>query len=160
MSWNNSYEQKKFKKKQEKLVAQYRAAGMNEAQIKAMYDFDLGVFNSERTFRSHNQSLQEYALEDSTREESDNALLNRNLDALCVTIDNPEHHSRYWWIEEISDPKLVTNLKQLSEDDLFLLFQYVFEQATQSYLASYYGISQKNICKKINRIKNFLSRGV
>ena len=160
MSWNNSYEQKKFKEKQEKLAAQYRAVGMTESQIKAMYDFDLSVFNSERSFRSHNQSLQECTLEDSAQEESDNALLNRNLNALSVTIDYSEHHSRYWWIEEISKSELVTKIKQLSEDDLLLLYQYVFEQATQSNLASYYGISQKNICKKINRIKKFLSGGV
>lgn len=161
MAWNNAYETKKFEQEQEMLVIQYRNAGMNEQQIQAMSEFDRYVFHNERAFRTHNQPLQEPTFdEDATCDESDNALLLKYLDAFSTTIDDLRFHSRNWWIEEISDPALAARLRALSEDDLTLLSQYLFENTTQKDLAEYYGISQKNISKKIRRIKNFLSGGV
>ena len=48
MSWNNAYETKKFEAKQKKQAEEYRALGMTEEQIQAMYEFDLEQFNRER----------------------------------------------------------------------------------------------------------------
>ena len=50
MSWNDGYERKKFMAKMKKQAEEYRAAGMTEEQIKAMYEFDLGVYKSDRTY--------------------------------------------------------------------------------------------------------------
>ena len=41
MSWNNGYERKKFEARQKKQAEEYKAQGMTEEQIKAMYEFDL-----------------------------------------------------------------------------------------------------------------------
>lgn len=157
MSWNNALAYRKFKDEQAHLFLQYRAAGMTEEQIRAMYDFDLAAFNSERAFRTHNQPLLEQALDKFDCEESDNALLNKNMDALCVTIDDSGYHSRYWWLEEISNAELAAELKILSAEDLKLLTRFVFEQVTQKELAAIYGVSQQSISLRLKKIKNILS---
>ena len=41
MSWNNGYERKKFEARQKKQAEEYKAQGMTEEQIKALYEFDL-----------------------------------------------------------------------------------------------------------------------
>lgn len=37
MAWNNGLERKRFDEEQEKLAAEYRAAGMTEEQIEQMH---------------------------------------------------------------------------------------------------------------------------
>ena len=68
MSWNDAYERRKFKENQKKQAAEYRALGMTEEQIQAMYEFDLEQFRSDRRFYSHTQSL----LPDTFDENEDN----------------------------------------------------------------------------------------
>ena len=48
----------------------------------------------------------------------------------------------------------------LSPEDLELLTRYVYENYTQAELAAQYGISQKNISKKLSRIRKKLQTGV
>ena len=50
MSFNNGNERRKLNAKWEHLRVQYREAGMSEDAIQAMYEFDLGVLNSERAY--------------------------------------------------------------------------------------------------------------
>ena len=50
MSFNNGNERRKLNAKWEQLRVQYREAGMSEEAIQAMYEFDLGVLNSERAY--------------------------------------------------------------------------------------------------------------
>lgn len=51
-------------------------------------------------------------------------------------------------------------LRSLSPEDLEFLTRYVFDGFTQTELARQYGVSQKNINKKWQRIKNYLRGGV
>ena len=75
MAWNNGLERMKFEAEQKKLAAEYRAAGMSEAQIQQMYEFDLEVFNSNRRFAEHTQQFPEsplkMAMKDSLRSTRD-----------------------------------------------------------------------------------------
>ena len=57
MSWNNGYETKKFEARQKKQAEEYRALGMTEEQIQAMYEFDLEQFKSERRHTQYASSL-------------------------------------------------------------------------------------------------------
>lgn len=57
MSWNDGYERKMFAKRQKKQAEEYRALGMTEEQIQAMYEFDLEQFKSERRNRMHTQQF-------------------------------------------------------------------------------------------------------
>lgn len=58
MSWNDGYERKKFEKKQAAQAEQYRLLGMNEAQIHAIYLFDLEEYRRNRIFAAHVQSIE------------------------------------------------------------------------------------------------------
>lgn len=135
MSWNNGYETKKFKKEQERIAKQYRNHGASEELINEMLEFLLAQFREERTYREHTESFEitEY-----------------------LSKDNTEFHSRYWWIEEISDPNLVKKIKSLSKDDIELLTLYAISGYTQDEIAQMKGCTKQNIQKKIRRIKNFL----
>jgi DNA-directed RNA polymerase specialized sigma24 family protein len=135
MSWNNGYETKKFKKEQERIAKQYRNHGASEELINEMLKFLLAQFREERTYREHTESFEitEY-----------------------LSKDNTEFHSRYWWIEAISDPNLVKKIKSLSKDDIELLTLYAISGYTQDEIAQMKGCTKQNIQKKIRRIKNFL----
>ena len=50
MGFNNGLERVRLENQWKKLRAQYRAAGMSEDAIQAMYEFDLRVVNSEQTY--------------------------------------------------------------------------------------------------------------
>ena len=160
MSWNNGYETKKFEARQKKQAEEYRALGMTEEQIQAMYEFDLEQFKSERRHRMHTQPLQVEEFEDNDADESDNTLLNEFFDELTCTIETSGDKSRYWWIEEIDNPQLAKRIKMLTKDDLELITQSVIDGYSQTELAAIYGIAQKNISKKLKRIKKFISEGV
>ena len=135
MSWNNGYETKKFKKEQEKIAKLYRSYGASEKLIDEMLEFSLIQFREERTYREHTESFEQ---------------------AEYITEDSAELHSRYWWIEEISDPILVNKIKSLSQDDIELLTLYAILGYTQDEIAQMKGCTKQNIQKKIRRIKNFL----
>ena len=47
MSFNNGNERRKLNAKWAHLRVQYREAGMSEDAIQAMYEFDLGVLNTD-----------------------------------------------------------------------------------------------------------------
>ena len=96
MSWNNGYETKKFEARQKKQAEEYRALGMTEDQIQAMYEFDLEQFKSERRHRMHTQPLQVEEFEENDADESDNTLLNEFFDELTCTIETSGDKSRYW----------------------------------------------------------------
>ena len=160
MSWNDGYERRKFEARQKKQAEEYRALGMTEEQIQTMYEFDLEQFKSERRYRMHTQPLQVQEFEENDADESDNSLLNEFFDELTCTIETSGYKSKYWWVEEIENPKLAERIKILSKDDLELLTKSIIDEYTQTELADIYGIAQKNISKKLKRIKKFLSEGV
>ena len=57
MKFNKGYEWKKFEEEWKRLRREYAAAGMDEAAIEAMYEFDRGVFNSNRRYAEHTQEV-------------------------------------------------------------------------------------------------------
>ena len=107
MSWNDAYERRKFKENQKKQAAEYRALGMTEEQIQAMYEFDLEQFRSDRRFYSHTQSL----LPDTFDENEDNdeklSIFELFKDVFTTTIEESEYKSRYWWVDEIGEDDLL-----------------------------------------------------
>ena len=50
MGFNNGLERVRLENRWKKLRVQYRAAGMSEEAIQAMYEFDLDVLNNERAY--------------------------------------------------------------------------------------------------------------
>ena len=101
MSWNNAYETKKFEAKQKKQVEEYRALGMTEEQIQAMYEFDLEQFNSERRYREHTQAFIPDDFDENEDDDEKLSIFEKFKDVLTVSIEDSECKSRYWWVEEI-----------------------------------------------------------
>ena len=160
MGWNNAYETKKFEAKQKKQAEEYRALGMTEEQIQAIYEFDLEQFKSERRNRMHIQQFTSSDFDEGEDDDSESTLYDKFFDELTCSIETLGGKSRYWWVEEIDNQKLAERVKMLSEEDLELLTKSIVDGYNQTQLAEIYGIAQKNISKKLKRIKNFISEGV
>ena len=156
MSFNKGYELKKFEAHWEKLRIEYAAAGMTEEAIQKMYDYDRLQFNSERTFIERTQEFTAPAYESSEEEAS--PLMLRYQDAITVTDTYHETKSRFAWIDEIENERLLSALENLSEDDLKLLTFYAYEGYTVTEISKVLGVSQPTISIKIKRITNFLKK--
>ena len=154
MSFNKGYELKKFEAHWEKLRIEYAAAGMTEEAIQKMYDYDRLQFNSERTFIERTQEFTAPAYESSEEEAS--PLMLRYQDAITVTDTYHETKSRFAWIGEIENERLLSALENLSEDDLKLLTFYAYEGYTVTEISKVLGVSQPTISIKIKRITKFL----
>ncbi len=157
MPWNNGYERRKFDEEQKRLAKLYREAGMSEEQIEAMYQFDLEEFHSRRRFREHNQQPPQIPLEDDP--EGVSPLNEKFLMEMSVLLEQSSERSRNWWIEEIDDPVLADKLKQLPEDARELLTLLVYEQYSQSEVAVFFGIGQRAVSKRLDKIRRMLKEG-
>ena len=155
MSFNNGNERRKLNAKWEQLRVQYREAGMSEEAIQAMYEFDVGVLNSERAYDANTVAV--CAGEDDV-DARKAANLKQYEDAITVTDTYRETKSRFAWIGEIENERLLSALEKLSEDDLKLLTLYVYEGYSTVELSKVYGIAQQNISKRILKITKFLKK--
>ena len=156
MSFNKGYELKKFEAHWEKLRIEYAAAGMTKEAIQKMYDYDRQQFNSERTFIERTQEFTAPAYESSEEEAS--PLMLRYQDAITVTDTYHETKSRFAWIGEIENERLLSALENLSEDDLKLLTFYAYEGYTVTEISKVLGVTQPTISIKTKRITNFLKK--
>lgn len=128
MSWNDGYERKKFMARMKKQAEEYRAAGMTEEQIQAMYEFDLGVYKSDRNFYSHTQSFDTHESNDEGDEVEDSFV--RQFFDDFTTSDEDDYlvsSSRYGWIETIENPKLAEELRNIGWIDKEIITRTVFE---------------------------------
>ena len=153
MSFNNGNERRKLNAKWEQLRVQYREAGMSEEAIQVMYEFDLGVLNSERAYDANTVAVCDGEDDVDTRKAAD---LKQYEAAITVTDTYHETKSCFGWIGEIENERLLSALEKLSEDDLKLLTLYVYEGYSTVELSKVYGIAHQNISKRIIRITNFL----
>ena len=152
MSWNDAYERRKFKENQKKQAAEYRALGMTEEQIQAMYEFDLEQFRSDRRFYSHTQSL----LPDTFDENEDNdeklSIFELFKNVFTTTIEEAECKSRYWWIEEINNSELYSIVIGLSNEQIELLTLIYVDRLSQSEVARIFNVSQAAISQRLKKI--------
>ena len=155
MSFNNGNERRKLNAKWEHLRVQYREAGMSEEAIQAMYEFDLGVLNSERAYDANTVAVCDGEDDVDTRKAAD---LKQYEAAITVTDTYHETKSCFGWIGEIENERLLSALEKLSEDDLKLLTLYVYEGYSTVELSKVYGIAQQNISKRILKITKFLKK--
>ena len=156
MSWNNGYERRKFEAEQKKQAEEYRALGMSEEKIQAMYEFDLAQFNSKRRYYMHTQEFSTSDFDEGENDESESTLLHKFFEQLTVTIENCGDRSRYWWVDEIDNPILVKGIKSLSQDDIELITLLVFENYRKSEIAKMLGCEPYHITRRLVRIKEQL----
>ena len=156
MGFNYGLEKKNFDSQQAMTRKQYEDAGMSSEAIQAMYDYDWSVFNANRSYQNHTQEMAAPSFEQS--EESYSPLMNKYQEAVSVTDTYHETKSRFAWIGEIENERLLSALENLSEDDLKLLTFYAYEGYTVTEISKVLGVSQPTISIKIKRITNFLKK--
>lgn len=153
MSFNNGNERRKLNAKWEQLRVQYREAGMSEETIQAMYEFDLGVLNSERAYDANTVAVCDGEDDVDARKAAD---LKQYEAAITVTDTYHETKSRFSWIGEIENERLLAALESLSELDLKILTLYVYAGYTESEIASVLESKRITIHKRIERMTMFL----
>ena len=153
MSFNNGNERRKLNTKWEHLRVQYREAGMSKEAIQAMYEFDLDVLNSERAYDANTVAVCDGDDDKDARKAAD---FKQYEAAITVTDTYHETKSRFGWIGEIENERLLSALENLSEGDLKLLTLYVYAGYNTVELSKVYGIAQQNISKRILKITKFL----
>ena len=157
MGFNYGLEKKNFDSQWAMTRKQYEDAGMSSEAIQAMYDFDWSVFNANRSYQNHTQEMAAPSFEQS--EESYSPLMNKYLEAVSVTDTYHETKSRFTWIGEIENERLLSALESLSELDLKILTLYVYAGYTESEVASALESKRITIHKRIERmtmlLKNF-----
>ena len=154
MSFNKGLELKKFEAHWEKLRVEYAAAGMAEDAIQKMYDYDRQQFNSERTFVERTQEFTAPAYESSEEEAS--PLMLRYQEAITTKDTYHGTKSKFAWIGEIEDERLLSALENLSDSDLELITLYAYEGYDTVEISKAFGTTKQNISKKIQRITNFI----
>ena len=154
MSFNKGLELKKFEAHWEKLRVEYAAAGMAEDAIQKMYDYDRQQFNSERIFVERTQEFTAPAYESSEEEAS--PLMLRYQEAITTKDTYHETKSKFAWIGEIEDERLLSALENLSDSDLELITLYAYEGYDTVEISKAFGTTKQNISKKIQRITNFI----
>ena len=135
------------------LRVQYREAGMSEDAIQAMYEFDLGVLNSERAYITNTMTVSGAADDCAAKETSDFKQYEK---AVTVTDTYHETKSRFAWIGEIENEQLLTALETLKVEDLEIITMYAYEGYDITEISKVYGVSRPTISIKIKRITKFL----
>lgn len=160
MGFNYGLEKKKFDQEWEKLRREYREAGMDEASIEAMHEYDWDRFNAERAYANHTQRMPDQIFDDDgdTPDEDRSSLLDKFIDAFGVMPREVDDSRRYSWMDEIDSPELYARLRKLSSDDIELLTLFIFDGYTVTEIAALLGVSHPTISKKLTRIKKFLKK--
>ena len=154
MGFNYGLEKKNFDSQWAVTRKQYEDAGMSSEAIQAMYDYDWSVFNANRSYQNHTQEMAAPSFEQS--EESYSPLMNKYQEAVSVTDTYRETKSRFAWIGEIENERLLAALESLSELDLKILTLYVYAGYTESEIASALESKRITIHKRIERMTMFL----
>lgn len=151
MGFNYAREKARFDRLWDKLRKEYKVAGMEDDAIQKLYDFDWQWFCSQRTYTNHNQQLPETVIREDRDEE--NSRLFQKFTSLSSLPEVEMWHSRYGWVDSLSDIRLVVTLKLLSAKDIELLTLLVIEGFNQSEIAQKWGCSQRAISKQFQKIK-------
>ncbi len=125
MGFNNGFEHVRLENKWKKLRIQYREAGMSEEAIQEMYNFDVQVVNS----NSGTIDIQKTSpLMMQTRR---TPIVTTAMKKLILMADTyRETKSRFTWIGEIEDERLLSALEKLKEEDLKILTLYAYDGYT------------------------------
>ena len=156
MGFNYGLEKKNFDSQWAVTRKQYEDAGMSSEAIRAMYDYDWSVFNANRSYQNHTQEMAAPSFEQS--EESYSPLMNKYQEAVSVTDTYRETKSRFTWIGEIEDERLLSALENLKDEDLEIITMYAYEGYDITEISKVFSISQLAIHKRIEKITIFLKK--
>ena len=152
MGFNYRKEKERFDREWARLRKEYLQAGMSEAAIQEMYEFDWSAFCAQRTYTNRVQRLPDDLRSDT--DEAERTRLLRKYKSLAVAFEDELIAHGKTWVDSIEDSRLVKGLKSLSQEELELLMQIVLLEYSQRELAQLLGCSQYAISKRYKKIKN------
>ena len=123
-------------------------------KITVANEYDWSVFNAARSYQNHTQEIAAPSFEQG--EEAYSPLMNKYQEAISITEHYRETKSRFTWIGEIEDERLLSALENLSDADLELITLYAYEEYDTVEISKVFGTTKQNISKKIRRITNFI----
>ncbi len=136
MSYSYAREKRKFDAEWKRKALWYRKEGMSEEDIEAMHCFDLAQFNRDRAYESRR----------------------RPLETACGSCYIQQPSERYSWIDEVSNPQLVKQLHELTDQELELLTLVVVEGKTHKEAADILSCSRQYITKQIAQIRKIFKK--
>lgn len=154
MGFNYGREKRRFDKEWEQLQEEYAAAGMEEADIARMKEYDWEWFCSRRIYENHNQALPD----EEDIEEGKSALFHK-FPNLSAAFEQQEFSDQYAWLQEIGDEELYQRLCRLGEKDLELLTLMVKDGYRQADIARLWGCMRSTVTKRLKKIKKVLTEG-
>lgn len=154
MGFNYAIEKAKFEREWTQLRVEYEKAGMSNEKINILHDYDWENFKKERIYAIHTQEFREAQYDNGNSQEDKSPLFKKFLSAISRW-DNYAASTSTGWIEDITDERLAARLKELSQEDLELLTQFIIQGFTQSDLEQMGYGKQYKISRRISRLKNF-----
>jgi DNA-directed RNA polymerase specialized sigma24 family protein len=151
MSFNYGARKKQFEKEWAETRKRYKAAGMSDEAIQAMYEYDWEQFKAERIWALHTQSIPEPKDDEEDMYSVESPLLERFLDRMSNEYDAFGSHSRYWWVQEIASIPVARVLQKFSSEDIELLTLSVFEGYTLSEIALRLNLPRSTIAWRIEQ---------
>ena len=158
MEFNYTTERRKFERNWAKTEALYRKHGMSEAAILEMREYDWDLFKAARIEAMHTQEIGFQLDDDDDKSMMDSPLLKKFFEQFTTQYDTYGTHSRYWWLEELSDPRLVAGIAKLTDDDKEFLTLLIVEGYSQTECAVKMHSSQSAISRRFIRIINIFTK--
>lgn len=157
MEFNYTTERRKFERNWAKTEALYRKHGMTEQAIQEMREYDWDLFKAARIEAMHTQEIGFQLDEEDDKSMMDSPLLKKFFEQFTTQYDTYGTHSRYWWLEELGDVRLVAVVPQLTTEEKELLTLYFVEQYTTREIADKYGTSHVAISNRLRKIEKLFT---
>lgn len=157
MKLNYGYEYAKFRAEQKKQREYYLSLGMAEEAIAEIEKFDKEEFLSRLRYMEHTQSLSVLNGEGND-DDSTSPLYEKFADRLTVTIETYKPRTRYDWIDELENPKVVEAVKRLTDEQIELITLIAFDGVSRQEISVLLGISSDAVYKRLERIRKKFQR--
>ena len=154
MGFNCAQEKAKFDREWLRLRKEYADAGMSEAAIQKIYDYDWYCFCRNRAYERRATQMPPLEI-DSPDDERRSALFRKN-ETLSVSFDESAFPDRYAWVDTLEDLRLLQAIKTLSIEELEILTFLTLEEHSQKELAEKMGLFATRHIEEISKNqKNF-----
>ena len=150
-------EYRQFEKEMLERKKEYLESGCSEQDFLEYYTMRRKQLNRDLAYRRRTVSLN-HRTEDMDSD-GQNPLYSDYLSALSVEMELPSVH-KFWWIDQIENPGLLTTLLSFSDEELTLIDMSVYRGLTQKAIAKRTGKDQSSISRKLETLYKKLKKSL
>nr|MBQ6241366.1 sigma-70 family RNA polymerase sigma factor [Lachnospiraceae bacterium] len=150
-------EYRQFEKEMLERKKEYLESGCSEQDFLEYYTMRRKQLNRDLAYRRRTVSL-DHQTEDMDSD-GQNPLYSDYLSALSVEMELPSVH-KFWWIDQIENPGLLTTLLSFSDEELTLIDMSVYRGLTQKAIAKRTGKDQSSISRKLETLYKKLKKSL